>query len=97
MVWALRFHSAVPNDLSDLDKANQQAVLKAIRKKLTIAPEGYGEPLRKELFGLWKLRVGEVRVIYRIEKTLVAVFILKVGFRRDSAVYEKVLQRLRRS
>lgn len=97
MTWTVRYLPGVFDDLSRLDNADRQAVLKAIRKKLTTAPESYGEPLRKELFGYWKLRVGAVRVVYRVEKATITVLIVKVGLRRNSQVYEDLLQRLRRS
>ena len=96
MTWTVRFHPDTQADISRLDRPARDAVLKAIRKKLTVDPEGYGEPLRRELFGLWKLRVGDYRVVYRIEKQTITVLVLKVGLRRDREVYKEMLTRLRR-
>ena len=62
---------------------------------LTIEPEKYGEPLKKELFGYRKLRVEDYRVIYRIRKETVTVLVLKIGARRDSEVYLDMLKRLK--
>jgi mRNA-degrading endonuclease RelE of RelBE toxin-antitoxin system len=41
------------------------------------------------------LRVGAYRVIYRIHDDTVEVFIVKVGIRRDDAVYLQLFKRLR--
>lgn len=41
-----------------------------------------GEPLRRELTGSWKLRVGDFRIIYQIESQHRIVLIIAVGRRR---------------
>ncbi|MBI4411531.1 MAG: type II toxin-antitoxin system RelE/ParE family toxin [Deltaproteobacteria bacterium] len=40
------------------------------------------------------MRVGDYRVIYRIEKREVIVQIVKIGIRRDSEVYEEMSRRI---
>lgn len=98
MSWRVEFLAAVADeDLPALPKAVREQVLGAIRKRLSVDPEAYGEPLRKELFGFWKLRVGDYRVIYRIDKGTVTVLIVKVGMRRDAEVYKDMLARLKKS
>lgn len=82
-------------DFRKIDKADQQKIIKAIRKKLTRDPEGFGTPLRGGLKGLWKLRVGQYRVVYEIKKNEILVYVVKVGFRRDEEVYKEVLKRYR--
>jgi mRNA interferase RelE/StbE len=42
-------------------------IRKAIGTRLMIAPEEYGEPLRRTLKGYWKLRVGDYRVVFKVE------------------------------
>ncbi len=97
MSWFIVFHPDVlKEDLLRLDLSAKKQILKSIEKKLPIDPEGYGEPLRKELFGFWKLKVGAYRVIYRIEKDKVIVYIVKIGSRKDSQVYEDMLKRAKK-
>lgn len=97
MTWDVEFHPLVRDkDLPSLDRAARARILKAIREKLATDPEGYGERLRAELHGYWKLRVGEYRVIYEIRKNLVMVLILKIGYRRDEEVYKQMSKRLRK-
>ncbi len=50
--------------------------------KLMVDPLRYGLPLRRGLKGLMKLRVGDYRVIYSIEKEIVTVQVIKIGHRR---------------
>jgi mRNA interferase RelE/StbE len=84
VTWAVEFHPLVRDqDLPALDRA-------------ALAPESYGERLRADLHGYWKLRVGEFRVIYEIRRNLVTVLVLKIGYRRDDEVYKQMSKRLRK-
>jgi mRNA interferase RelE/StbE len=53
------------------------------------APQEYGLPLRKSLGGYWKLRVGDYRVVFKIEGEIVYV----LGDARKN-VYEDVTGRI---
>ncbi len=95
MTWKVVLHPlVVKEDLPKLDAGWQRRVLKTIRKKLTADPEGYGEPLRGELSGYWKLKIEDFRVVYSIKKDVVTVKVLKVGARRDFEVYEEMVRRI---
>jgi mRNA interferase RelE/StbE len=54
-----------------------------------------GEPLRRELQGLWKYRVRRYRVVYAIEPRRRVLRILAVGPRVE--IYERVAATLRRA
>jgi len=47
-----------------------------------MAPHEYAEPLRKTLKGYWKLRVGDYRVVFRVDAE--EILILSVQFRRKT-------------
>ena len=42
-----------------------------------------GIPLKGELKGLWKYRVGSYRIIYRFEKSRLIVTVIDIGNRKD--------------
>lgn len=65
-----------PKELARLPKADLRKIKKAIETKLTTHPEVFGKPLRFSLKGHRSLRVGDYRVIYRIEKATVKPFII---------------------
>ena len=77
-------------DIKKLSDDWKERIAEAIEVKLSVAPAMFGKPLRRSLKGYRKLRVGDCRVIYRIEKTTVKIFM--IGHR--STVYEFVLKRL---
>jgi mRNA-degrading endonuclease RelE of RelBE toxin-antitoxin system len=58
-------------------------ILSAVDKKLTVDPEGYGDPLRQDLQGYYKLAVGQWRVVYHVDDDLVLVLVLAVGKRAE--------------
>ncbi|MDP2940224.1 MAG: type II toxin-antitoxin system RelE/ParE family toxin [Candidatus Omnitrophota bacterium] len=96
-MWQIKIHRLVlESDFKKLTTFQQKLILKAIKKKLSLDPEGYGKPLSGEYAGLWRLRVEDYRVIYRILKEQVVVLVIKIGIRRDSKVYEELFSRLKK-
>ncbi len=96
-MWKIKVHPLViEEDFKKINKKTRTIILKTIYKKLTIAPEKYGSPLRNPLKGYWKLKISHYRVIYRIEKNTIKVLVLKVGMRRDAEVYKEMLQRIKK-
>ncbi len=72
-------------DLPKISHDYRQRIRRSIEQKLAHSPESFGVPLRRTLKGYWKLRVGDYRVIYKIEGD--NIIILRIGHRRE--VYEK--------
>ena len=58
----------VRDDILKLSAEWKAKIQKAIEERLTIHPETYGKPLRRSLKGYRKLRVGDYRVIFLLEK-----------------------------
>ena len=42
-----------------------------------------GMPLKGELRGLWKYRIGSYRIIYKIHRHQLLIVVLDIGHRRD--------------
>lgn len=78
--------SVVREDIPNLSKAVKEQVRKAVERKLTSHPVELGKPFRYSFKGARRLRVGDYRVIDRIEPPDV-VLIVKIGYRRE--VYEE--------
>ena len=75
----------VVDDIPALPKSAKRQIRRAIETKLTTHPFELGKPLRYSLQGARRLRVGDYRVVYRIEPPDV-VLVIKIGHRRE--VYE---------
>lgn len=66
--------SVTEEDIPRIAPVWQNKIKMAIENKLTTHPDIYGKPLRRSLSGYRKLRVGDYRIIFRIEKQLVKIF-----------------------
>ncbi len=90
LTFDIRYHQdVVRKDIPALSSSAKQRIREAVEAKLTTHPEQFGKPLRKSLKGYRKLRVGDHRVIFRIEERL--VFVLMIQHR--STVYEQAEKR----
>lgn len=64
MEFNFSYHYEVQEQLKSLPDNLQQRIFTAIEERLSTSPEKYGDPLRETLAGLWKLRVGDYRIVY---------------------------------
>ena len=90
MPYTIVYHPRVKEDIELLDKKQRKIVAKAIENRLGNEPEKYGKPLRGSLKGYWKLRIGDVRVIFNIIKNEVQI----LGIINRKLVYQTIVKRL---
>ncbi len=69
----------MPRNLSDL-------ILRKVEEHLAKDPVGIGKPLVSKLKGLSTYRVGDYRVIYKIDREIIQILVTKVAHR--SIAYE---------
>ncbi len=81
-------------DFKKIEARDRIKIVQAIRRKLVTKPKEFGKPLRGDLKGFWKLRVGDFRVIYEIAEEEILVTVVLIGFRRDEEVYRLALARI---
>lgn len=90
MAFTVKYHTDVKNvDIPLINVKMRERIRKAIESRLVTSPHEYGHPLRKCLRGYWKLRVGNYRVVFKIEGDLVYI----LGIRHRKNVYEDVTVR----
>ena len=93
MVYTLSYHPAVlKEDLPKISSDIKERIKKSIENRLLIDPIAAGDILRHSLKGHRKFRVGDWRIIYRIDKNY--IFILKIAHRREA--YERVTKRTKK-
>lgn len=66
----------VAEDIPKLGESARRTIKRAIETRLVEAPELYGKPLRKSLAGYRKLRVGDYRVIFKIQESNVKILVI---------------------
>lgn len=84
MTWSVEWDDAARRELRKLDRAIQQRILRFFRERIMIDadPRRFGKALQHELQGLWRYRIGDYRVICRIQDERITVLVLAVGHRR---------------
>lgn len=83
--WKIEFAESARRDLNKLDPQVANRIVCFLRDRVATLddPRGIGEPLKGALDSFWRFRVGDWRVIVRIEEGVLRVFVVRVGHRRD--------------
>jgi len=80
--YKLLYHPHVKKkDLPRINKTMKKRIRTAIENRLMVEPVRYGEPLKRTLKGYRKLRVGDFRIVYKIEQEY--ILILGICHRKD--------------
>ena len=80
MAHRIEYKASVVRDLKRLDRQSARRVLAKLERELSENPDK-GLPLKGAFQGLFRLRVGDYRVIYA--KTRGGVLVLRIGHRSD--------------
>ena len=86
MVWRIEFTDAARRDLGKLDPTIAKRILTYLVSRVAQAddPLSLGSGLKgNEFAGLWHYRVGDYRILTRIERNIVTVFVIEIGHRRE--------------
>ena len=84
MGYRVFIHPSAQRDIEDLPVNLQKRILSTAKRKLGEDPRGQWAKRLKGKQDLWRLRVGDYRVIYQIrEDGEVWVLIVRIGHRRD--------------
>jgi mRNA interferase RelE/StbE len=85
VAYTIQFvEDVVKEQLPSIPMPWRQQIKRALEERLASDPIKLGKPLRYSLLGLRRLRVGDWRIIYRINGNVVEI--IKIGNRKD--VYE---------
>ena len=84
----------IPPHVAELIRRLPPGVKSSVRaaiRSLSIDPAS-GEPLKRELSGLWKYRVRRYRIVYAVDRAKKTLRIFAVGHRRS--IYEALAQQV---
>lgn len=88
MSWAYRFDERALKELKKLGHQAKRDIVAYLDERVAgnIDPRSFGKPLKADLAGLWRCRVGDCRILCQIRDQELVVLVVAVGHRRD--VYE---------
>jgi mRNA interferase RelE/StbE len=90
MAWKVEVSEEAERQLGKLDRQVAKRIVKFLNERIACLenPRSIGEALHGLKFGeFWKYRVGDYRIVVRIEDKILRVLVVKVGHRRE--VYER--------
>ena len=86
----MAFRPDIPPHVADIIRSLHPDLKRSVRSavRAIAADPTCGEPLRRELEGLWKYRVRRFRIVYAIDRRARTVRVIAVGHRQS--VYESL-------
>ncbi len=91
MAWTVEIDTFAEKQLRKLDRPVQKRLLDWLLDRIDGCknPRHFGEPLRGDLAGLWRYRVGDYRIICEIQDEQLVVLALAIGHRREIYLRQK--------
>jgi mRNA interferase RelE/StbE len=86
MAWRVELSPAADRELGKLDPQHARRILNFLSSRLANLdnPRGLGQALQGQRFGeFWKYRVGDYRLICKIEDERILILVLQIDHRRD--------------
>jgi mRNA interferase RelE/StbE len=86
MAWKIEISPAADRELTKLDAQHAKRILKFLHERLAKLddPRSIGKALQGSRLGeFWKYRVGDYRLISKIEDDRLVVLVLRVGHRKE--------------
>jgi mRNA interferase RelE/StbE len=86
MAWKIELSAQVDRELGKLEPQQSKRILKFLHERVAPLdnPRSIGQALHgSELGEFWKYRVGDCRLIYKIEDNQLLILVLRVGHRRE--------------
>jgi len=86
MAYSVELSETAGRELSRLDAQHRRRILRFLQQRVAKLddPPSIGEALHGSRFGeFWKYRVGDYRLICKIEDDRLIVLVLRVGHRRE--------------
>ncbi len=85
MMWTVVFEEEAKCDLKKLGVAERLRISIAIGERIAARenPRLIGEALSGRFKGLWKYRVGDYRIIAKIEDQTIIIYIIAIGHRSE--------------
>jgi len=93
--YRIEYFDEALEDAEEIPANLRGRVKRAVEQRLARFPNLYGERLRKGLLGLWKIRVGDWRVVFEILDSQKIVRVWAIRHRRN--VYPEAARRWARA
>ena len=84
-MWHIKIDEALEKPLRKIDAEIRKRIFSFLRERVVVSndPRQLSEPMKGNFAGLCRYRVGDYRIICRVEDNTLTVLVLRIGHRRD--------------
>ena len=81
----VRFEPRALSELKKLDRSAQQRIVRFLNERIAGEhdPRQFGKPLTGDRGGLWRYRVGQYRIVCRLQDDVLTVLVVRIGHRKE--------------
>lgn len=85
MAWAIEFLPEAAKELRKLDRTAAARIVKTLEQRIAVLddPRTIGSALTGDHAGYWRWRIGDYRVVARIEDERIVILVVRVAHRRE--------------
>jgi len=85
VAWTIEFHPDAAKELKKLDRAVAARIIKTLETRIAPLddPRRVGAPLKGAHDSHWRWRIGDYRVVARIEDARIVILVVRVAHRRE--------------
>jgi mRNA interferase RelE/StbE len=85
LAWRIEFVPAAAKELKKLGNAEAARIIATLETRIAVLddPRSLGSAMTGDLGGLWRWRIGDYRVIARIEDERITILVVRTGHRRE--------------
>lgn len=86
MRWKIEIDPTAERELDKLDPQSARRILKYLHERVALLEDlrSIGKPLKGPQFGeFWRYRVGDYRIIVRIEDYVLLILVLRIANRKN--------------
>ena len=85
MAWTVEFVPAAVKELKKLDRTDAARILRTLENRIAVLddPRSAGAPLKGEHDDYWRWRIGDYRVVARIDDGRLLILVVRVAHRRE--------------
>lgn len=83
MAWTVKLSDDAKRDLEKLDKSIQKRIVSFLQERIQSTDNSRTSCKQGNLSDLWRYRVGDYRLLCRIENDELLILVVEIGHRKD--------------
>jgi len=85
MTWKIEYLESVRKSVKNLDVQTRKRIRHYLEDRVAALddPRQLGKPLKGKLSGIWRYRIGDFRVLAKLQNEKLIVLVLDIAHRKD--------------